>query len=159
MFLESRPTRDAVRLEVSFHADQRYYSCARDRLLTTPNPYKVSVGGNDPASPQSWNRYTDVGNDPVNLGSDIESALNFFLSRSTVRSQGRLGGGGFQRSERERGKFVLGLLRQLSGCRRSSSILTDTILLQRRKQRECCFRLGPSLRQRWHCPLISLADW
>jgi len=40
----------------------RYYSSAIGRFLS-PDPYRASGG---PASPQSWNRYTYVLNDPVN---------------------------------------------------------------------------------------------
>jgi len=44
------------------YAVNRYYASSTARFLT-PDPYQASGG---PASPQSWNRYAYVHNDPVN---------------------------------------------------------------------------------------------
>ena len=44
------------------YADQRYYAATYGRF-NTPDRYKASGG---PSDPGSWNRYTYVGNDPVN---------------------------------------------------------------------------------------------
>ena len=49
------------------YADQRYYSNQFGRFMT-PDPYMATAkGANDPSSPHSWNRYTYVVGDPVNL--------------------------------------------------------------------------------------------
>jgi len=49
------------------YAHQRYYSSQIARF-TTPDPNHANTGGTgDPAEPQSWNRYTYVGGDPVNF--------------------------------------------------------------------------------------------
>jgi RHS repeat-associated protein len=45
------------------YAEQRYYSSALGRFIT-PDPFHGSV---ILAKPETWNRYTYVGNDPVNL--------------------------------------------------------------------------------------------
>jgi len=47
------------------YADQRYYASSFGRFMTA-DPYKASIGGSDPGSPQSWNRYAYVQGDPVN---------------------------------------------------------------------------------------------
>jgi RHS repeat-associated protein len=48
------------------YADQRYYASTYGRF-NTPDPYMASSGGtNNPAVPQSWNRYAFVLGDPAN---------------------------------------------------------------------------------------------
>jgi RHS repeat-associated protein len=44
------------------YADRRYFANGSGRFLS-PDPYRASSG---PSDPQSWNRYTYVGNDPIN---------------------------------------------------------------------------------------------
>jgi RHS repeat-associated protein len=49
------------------YANQRYYSSLIGRF-TTPDPYMATTETvNNPADPQSWNRFSYVLNDPVNL--------------------------------------------------------------------------------------------
>jgi len=49
------------------YADQRYYSSALGRFMT-PDPYRALASAtNNPAVPQSWNRFTYVLSDPINL--------------------------------------------------------------------------------------------
>jgi RHS repeat-associated protein len=48
-------------------ADQRYYTSMTGRFWS-PDPYQAAAkGANDPANPQSWNRYAYVLGDPVNF--------------------------------------------------------------------------------------------
>ena len=48
------------------YANNRYYSNAYGRFMT-PDPYRaIATSSSDPASPQSWNRYSYVEDDPVN---------------------------------------------------------------------------------------------
>ena len=48
------------------YAHQRYYSTQIVRFLT-PDPYRANNGGpGDSEGPQSWNRYSYAGNDPIN---------------------------------------------------------------------------------------------
>jgi RHS repeat-associated protein len=48
------------------YADQRYYSSTPGRFLT-PDPYRATTGSvNNPANPQSWNKYLYVLGDPIN---------------------------------------------------------------------------------------------
>jgi uncharacterized protein RhaS with RHS repeats len=61
----------------------RYYSSSLGRF-TSPDPYGGSA---IPATPQSWNRYTYVNNDPVNKKDP--SGLNFALSLDCMPSTGR----------------------------------------------------------------------
>jgi RHS repeat-associated protein len=48
------------------YADQRYYGSGTGRFWSA-DPYMAKAGGNDPANPQSWNRYAYVQGDPVNF--------------------------------------------------------------------------------------------
>ena len=48
------------------YADQRFYNSAIGRFMSA-DPYQATVTSpSDPTSPQSWNRFTYVQNDPVN---------------------------------------------------------------------------------------------
>jgi len=47
------------------YAMARYYGSGTGRFWS-PDPYVATNGGNDPADPQSWNRYAYVQGDPVN---------------------------------------------------------------------------------------------
>ncbi len=50
------------------YADQRYYSNASGRFMTS-DPYAATSGSaTDPSTPGSWNRYAYVQGDPINLG-------------------------------------------------------------------------------------------
>ena len=48
-----------------YYADQRWYAAAPGRFLS-PDPYMAVSGGTDPGTPQSFDRYAYVENDPVN---------------------------------------------------------------------------------------------
>ncbi len=48
------------------YADQRYYASTFGRFMT-PDPYKATEKGKNPANPLSWNRYAYVSDDPVSF--------------------------------------------------------------------------------------------
>jgi RHS repeat-associated protein len=48
------------------YADQRYYASSYGRF-NTPDPYQSGSGSGIPADPDTWNKYTYVSGDPVNL--------------------------------------------------------------------------------------------
>ena len=50
------------------YADQRYYNATYGRFITPDRYIALAGGANNPADPQSWNRYAYVGNDPTNYG-------------------------------------------------------------------------------------------
>jgi RHS repeat-associated protein len=53
------------------YADQRYYAVGMGRFGTA-DPYRASAGAGDPSS---WNRYTYLGDDPVNFNDPTGKAL------------------------------------------------------------------------------------
>jgi RHS repeat-associated protein len=69
------------------YAINRYYASGTARFLT-PDPYQASGG---PASPQSWNRYAYVVNDPVN---HLDPTGLFYSTAQLLNSFGYGAGGG-----------------------------------------------------------------
>jgi len=80
------------------YADQRYYSSALGRFVT-PDPYRASARhAANPGAPQSWNRYSYAGSDPVNHNDpsgrdwcddyDLFCFATGFLDNSTVNPLG-----------------------------------------------------------------------
>ncbi len=60
--------RDSVANGGLDYADQRYYSNASGRFMTSDPYAATSSSASDPSTPGSWNRYAYVQGDPINLG-------------------------------------------------------------------------------------------
>ena len=86
----------ATRERMMDYANNRYYSNAYGRFMT-PDPYKAS---GRPSNPQTWNRYTYTGGDPVNRidpsGTDyVTRSIQACATVTQVSSAAIPGGPGF----------------------------------------------------------------